>query len=368
MKITYVITKGTWGGAQTHLYNLIADQIKRGNDISLIYGESGRLINDLEIDFPQLKLYRIETLSNNLTLNNILGTLKKLRELLKRLDPDIVHLHSTVAGTLGRIASIGLNTKIVFTVHGSSFTPGVGEKRERFAKMIEKMLLPLTDKLIFVSKFDQNLWNDQIKGFRGMHKGIVIYNGVADSKIKNINTSDNMHSNRLEICMAARFSPPKKQKLLIESIKENGLLDKVHVTFLGSGELQEECEKVIGGNSTFSFVGSVSDVSEYYNKADVIALVTKFEGLPISLLEALPLGKPVIASNVGGISEIVSSSNGFCVDNSSSKIAKAITQFIDKPELLKNMGNNSRKIYENYFKISKMLEKTNEIYMEVISK
>lgn len=363
MKIAYVITKGTWGGAQSHVFSLIKDQVARKNDVELIVGQCGRLVDDVIKNFPQVNVYPIETLTNNLRPDKVLVTISKIRKILKQSKPDIVHLHSTVAGTLGRIASIGLNLRVVFTVHGSSFTPGVDRKRERFARIVERILVPFTDRIIFVSKFDQNLWNTQLKGFKKSDKGIVIYNGVEDKgyfpKVRNTDI--------LELCMAARFSSPKNQELLINTIKNSSFSNQVHVTFLGDGKLLKECKKVAGSNnSTFSFVGAVEDVSKYYENADIVMLISNFEGLPISLIEALPLGKPIIASNVGGIPEIVSADNGFCVDNIQEAIKRCLEKVISNPKLLEKMGENSRMLYEKDFEIQKMVSKTNNVYKELM--
>lgn len=366
MKILYVITKGTWGGAQTHVYNLIKDQVMRNNQITLVVGETGRLVNDIEKNFPQVNLYKIGTLTNELKITNVLRSIKSLRNIIKEINPDIIHLHSTVAGTVGRIAAIGLNKKVIFTVHGSSFTPGVGKKREKFAKLVEKTLLPFTDKLIFVSEFDKNLWDAQIKNFSKSQKGVVIYNGVEDT-LKSFGQIyvENKKNKKIEICMAARFSSQKNQKLLIKALKNCSFKNKLHITFLGSGELEKECKNIIGTDETFTFKGSVNNVSKFYANSDIITLISNFEGLPISLIEALPLSKPIIASNVGGIPEIINQNfNGFCVNNDVHEILRAFETLTADKKLRKEMGNNSRLIYKLNFTIKKMLDKTNQIYLE----
>lgn len=364
MKILYAITKGTWGGAQTHVYDLVKDQVERKNDVFLVVGESGKLIKNIEKNFPQVKVFKVNTLTNELKIKNIFLTIRRMRQILKKVNPDIIHLHSTVAGTLGRIAAIGLNKKIIFTVHGSSFTPGLSKKRQMIAQKVEKLLVPITDRFIFVSNFDANLWNQKISNFKKSGKGIVIYNGVADTLNKDAKRNVN-NTKTLEICMAARFSPPKRQELLIKSLVHSSLLNKIHVTFLGSGELEKKCRDIANNNPAFSFKGAVNNVTEYYKNADIIALITNFEGLPISLVEALPLAKPIVASNVGGIPEIVNRKNGFVVNNDEQEIQIAITKLINN-DLRQELGQNSRKRYEEKFMIQKMLDATNNIYIQLL--
>ena len=90
MKIVYIITKGTWGGAQNHLFHLIQDQVARNHEVELVVGETGRLVDEVRDKFPQVKIHHISTLMNDLKLKNIFTTIYKLRKILKHSHADIV--------------------------------------------------------------------------------------------------------------------------------------------------------------------------------------------------------------------------------------------------------------------------------------
>lgn len=177
MKIVYVITQATWGGAQAHLYSLIERQVKIGNTVTLISGIEGRLSDQIKKNLPQVKLVIISNLVRQVSLINDFKAIRALRKLLKRLKPDILHLHLSKAGMVGRLAALGLSMKVVFTVHGWGFTPGVSKKQQLLIKLVEKTLRPLTTYYICVSRFDYQLGVEN-GIINESHPGVVIYNGV----------------------------------------------------------------------------------------------------------------------------------------------------------------------------------------------
>ena len=182
MKIVYVITQATWGGAQAHLYSLIERQVKIGNTVTLISGIEGRLSDQIKKNLPQVKLVIISNLVRQVSLINDFKAIRALRKLLKRLKPDILHLHSSKAGMVGRLAALGLSMKVVFTVHGWGFTPGVSKKQQLLIKLVEKTLRPLTTYYICVSEFDQNigLRSKVLKASKENY--VVIHNGAPKPK------------------------------------------------------------------------------------------------------------------------------------------------------------------------------------------
>lgn len=364
MKLLYIITKGTWGGAQTYVNALVNDQISRKNDVFVIVGSNGRLTENLNEKLDKNHIFIIDDIKNKIGIN-LFSAIIKVRNLIKKIRPDIVHVNSTIGGLVGRLADIGMKNKMVYTVHGSTFAEGINPKKAKFAKIMEKSLLPITDKLIFVSKYDYDLWiknkliqlNDQ--------RARVIWNGVPDIKKRKKVESNN---GEFIITMAARFSLQKNQRLLIQAIAE--LNDpKIHVFFLGDGtDYLQECKTLVKEykiENNVHFIGAVDNVTKYYIKSDLVALISNYEGLPISLIEALPLGCPLLASNVGGVSELFNN-NGYCDENDVEEIKKHILKMKNDSFLMKKFSDNSRKLYLDRFTESQMLINTNEVYSEEI--
>ena len=126
MKILYCITSASWGGAQLHVLELCADQLKRGNEVIFIVGNEGPLLDKVK-KLKGLKIIFLPSLVREINPINDMKAIIELRKIIKKESPDIIHLHSSKAGVVGRIAAIGLRkrVKVIFTVHGWAFTDGV---------------------------------------------------------------------------------------------------------------------------------------------------------------------------------------------------------------------------------------------------
>ncbi len=112
-------------------------------------------------------------------------------------------------------------------------------------------------------------------------------------------------------------------------------------------------------------MGLVPYASLYLNYADLFILPSNYEGLPMSIIEALSFNKPVVASNVGGISELLDGGNGFAVENNADEFTQKIAMVLSDKILLHKMGDNARNSYLKNFIVDKMAMKYNEIYKQI---
>lgn len=364
MKIVYVITQATWGGAQAHLYSLIKQQIKLGHAVTLISGIEGRLSNQIERNLPQVELVVISNLVRQISLIDDLKAIKSLRALLKEIKPDILHLHSSKAGMIGRLAALRLPMKVVFTVHGWGFTPGVSKKQQLLIKLVERGLRPLTTYYICVSRFDYQLG---VKNgiITEKHPGVVIYNGVRELKRT---AADDNREKSFVLTMAARFNSQKRQDLLIRAIAYVPKNLPLTCNFLGQGPLLAECQQLaqrLKVEAKVNFVGEVDNVQQYYHQSDGAILISDYEGLPISLVEALAQRLPIIASSVGGNEELIHH-NGFLVENDPRRIADEIIRLYQSQDK-SSMQDDSYQLFQQYFMANKMLEQTQACYLQCLA-
>ena len=290
-----------------------------------------------------------------------------IRRLLRKIKPDILHLHSSKAGTLGRIAAIGMPTKVVFTVHGWAFTDGIGLRtKKKVFQIVEKIVAPLTDLFICVSEYDytiglkEHVINDNCRA-------VVIHNGVPVPQIRKKGYSD-LHK-PLRLVMTARFSKQKDQKKLIGALKKLNAQFDFEMIFVGDGETLVENKilvKKLDLDNKVKFVGFKDDVIPYLISSDLYILSTHYEGLPISIIEAMSYALPIIATNVGGNKELVfDEKNGFLVNNEY-ELVDAIRYFFVHKSSIIEFGENSRKIVTADFNIKKMLEKINDEYNKLV--
>lgn len=373
MKIMYVNTLGVWGGVATYLKPLISDQLRRGNQVSLVVGNEGELTDYVRVHFPKVKLIILSSMKRDVDIKGIFKSIFKFRRIVKTERPDVIHLNCIMAGIIGRLGSIFIDSKIIYNAHGWAFEPGTSKKFKYPAIIIEKVLSLLTDKIICVSNFEKEI-AEKYHIFRNKNQAVVIKNASEDFRVS---YPDEIKDDVFRISMAARFWNQKDQLSLIKGLEifvNNYKKDKVILYLLGDGPNLKKCKKYVSENNlddNVIFTGRVSNVDYYYSISDVVALITNYDAIAISLIEALSMGKPIIASDVCGVSENFDfkNLNGFCIrENDPHLIADSINEMFVNPDKIKKMGNNSRSLYLNDFTMDKNIQKHNELYLSVLNK
>lgn len=364
MKILYVITRSdVMGGASVHLLDLVEGMSTRGHHTEVLVGGEG-----IFVEKCRDRGIRVTSLNNLVRPVNPLKDLLCFFELfnkLKRSRPDIVHLHSSKAGILGRMVCKLLGFPCVFTAHGWAFTEGVARNKRYAYTFIEKLMAPLAKKIIAVSDYDKKLALNC--GVSNESQLITIHNGV-----KSFHDKESLKPTGLvQLVMVARFDAPKDQELLIKAMamvkSPNWAL-----TFVGDGPNLNSCISLaqkLDLSKQLKFVGHSDNIAEHVNSSHIFILLSHWEGLPLTILEAMSAALPIIASNVGGVAETFDPSCGILVDNNDiSSIASEIDNLIINTNLRNKMSRASLLRYEEKFSSEMMLSKTELIYMEVCIK
>lgn len=365
MKILYCITSASWGGAQLHVLELCADQLKRGNEVIFIVGNEGPLLDKVK-KLKGLKIIFLPLLVREINPINDMKAIIELRKIIKKESPDIVHLHSSKAGVVGRIAAIGLRkrVKVIFTVHGWAFTDGVSSTlKKHLYRKIEKSVARFTDLFICVSNYDAKIGKrDGV--LNNKSNVVVIHNGSPLPQQNAVNYS--IHS-PIRLVMIARFSHQKDQKTLINAVAKLPKSD-YRLTFVGDGETLNTNKKIVSNlnlNKNIKFVGFKDDVSKELIENDVYILSTHYEGLPISIIEAMSYGLPILATDVGGNSEmVINNINGFLF-SSEEQLVDKLKYIIKNKNLIKKWGQESFNIFTREYSLSNCLNKINDAYLEL---
>ena len=364
----YCITSSSWGGAQLHVLELCRDQVRRGNDVCFVVGNEGPLLDKIK-EIKKIRIFLLPSLKRKVSPFSDFKSVFALRRLIKKEKPDILHLHSSKAGTIGRLAAVALRekTKVIFTVHGWAFTDGVPSKSKRCVyRFVEKLVSPLTTLFICVSNYDKKI-GIRDKVLTKQSKVVVVHNGSPEPPKKYVNFS--VH-NPVRLVMIARFSSQKNQRMLINAMS-NLNKELWNLTFVGDGETLNQCKELVKKlnlNSNINFVGFKDDISQYLIENDVYILTSFYEGLPISIIEAMSYGLPVVASNVGGNSELVKSEvNGYLI-NSQNELENVISRFIASPKKIREMGEKSLERFKSALTLDGNLEKINTIYKKICDK
>jgi len=366
LKIVQIITHmDTIGGAQVHVSDMCIRLKESGSDVYVIAG-GGKNVYEALNEEGILFIYS-KNLIRKLNVVSDIKSVLEIRKIVKKINPDIIATHSSKAGIVGRIAGWSLRIPTVFTAHGWSYTDGVSKRKKRFYILIEKVVARISSGVIAVSKYDEALaLKHKVLPIR---KITTIHNGVhdveGDLKEQHIYSDDQPN-----IVMVARFALPKKQLQLLEALNHLQHI-KWKICFAGDGPLLKEAQDYVQEmklSDRVNFLGNCEDVTSLLFKSDLFILISDWEGLPLSILEAMRCGLPIIASDVGGVKEaVIQNENGFLIPkNDFKQLIEKLSYLLTDPLQRLKMGRRGRVIYEENFNFERMYEETLTYYKKVI--
>lgn len=391
LKILFIITKSNFGGAQRYVYDLATNIRNKGFEPSVAFGGNSQLKEKLEeagiatISIPKLE--------------RDIGILKEFRvffdlvKIIRGVQPDLVHLNSSKIGILGALACrlynlphalytsrFTLHAKIIFTAHGWAFK----EKRPvLFRKIIEYiswLTIALCHVTIVVSEDDRV----KIANFIFVQSKIkLVRNGL---KIPNFKTKLEARvliqekigtpiDNALWVGTIAELHKNKGLEYAIAAIAELVLKDNTKKSsddgptyiIIGNGEERENLETVVKNENLTGkvfFTKEIPKAAELLKAFDIALIPSLKEGLPYVLLEAGAAGLPVIATNVGGIPEVIEDmKSGIVIKAKRSKeISDALTFLITHEDKRKEFGDRLEKTVAEKFTLERMIQETVVIY------
>lgn len=359
LHICYVITRSdVMGGASVHLLDLAAGVQQQGHKVTILVGGDG-IVNQ-RAKAMGLTIIALQHLVRPIHPFKDVACWFELRRWFRQLRPDLVHLHSSKAGLVGRFAAIGLQLPVVFTAHGWAFTEGVGLAGSLLYRYLEKFVAPLTQQIITVSEYDRqralNLGVGTPQLVRTIHNGMPELPAVPQAT----------HQPR-RLVMVARFEQPKDHLLLLDAASQ--LTGDWHLQCIGDGPLLAAAQQKAlsaGLTAKVEFAGARNDVPEQLAQASIFVLLSRWEGLPLTILEAMRAGLAVVASDVGGVKEAVQhGSTGFLVRNNAEEIGAVIQTLLDDPSLVRRCGEAGRLKFEQEFTFRRMLQQTIEVYQRL---
>lgn len=348
MTIVQIITLSETGGAQTVLAHISNTLSKQGHRVLVVAGEgNGSLWGMLH---EEVEKRECPSLIRSLSLVQDIKTLMAFKSIYRDVKPDIIHLHSSKAGFLGRMAFP--SSKVVYTVHGYDSI----RKAYPYFRPIELLMQFRCAAIIGVSRYDQDtLLEDKIR-----RNVSFVYNGVPERAIDNELFLNIPKEYSKTILCVARISPQKNLELFLQIAK---LMPEYAFVWIGNKEAIN-CEL---GN--VFFFGSIPQASRYCQLCDLLILTSNYEGLPMTIIEAMSYGKPIVASDVGGISEIVRNGiNGFVSENDETSFKMNIEKVLQDRKTYEVMAENSKRIYSSELTVEKMVDGYVKIYNSIADK
>lgn len=337
------------------VFSFLVDLINGTNnefDIIIAYGIRNETPENYKEYFDKnVKFIEVKNFTRNISLGKDLKAFFEIKKIIKEESPDVIHLHSSKAGFLGRFASNGKKYKTLYNPHGFSFLmQNCSYIKRKLYWFIEKIGALRKCTIIGCSKGEYE------EALKLTSNSICINNGIdlekIDKEIKNLSQKE-IDFNNLKICTVGRIGYQKNPKLF-NKIAEN--FSNIRFTWIGDGELKNELTST---NITVTGWIERKEVLKILNDNDIFILTSLWEGLPISLLEAMYMKKLCIVTDcIGNRDVIVNNENGFIIkeDNYIGIIKKL------NKDTYRKISNNSKEQIIKKFNIENMLQKYIEEY------
>ncbi|MDA2530932.1 hypothetical protein CN513_17840 [Bacillus cereus] len=374
-KVLFYESRPEWGGAQKCEMDLYVSLNQEDFDTYFLTSTSGPLIKKIEESGREVNIIPIGKKVNSIRKHNMnLGIIQKIililsmiphfyytAQFIRRNKIDVIYCSQfrsqLLIGWLGKL----LRRKVIWHIHGE----------ENLNNFLGKICMFNADKIVVVSKKICLLYQQQFKKYE--EKFISIHNGIDSPKVNGKVTGK---EDNIIVTQIGSIIDGKRQDLSIRAcatLINKGYNIKLHIVgekpSWVSGEYVESLHKIIkqyGIEDRVIFEGFMQNPGDIIVKSDIIVLPSDTEGFPLSILEAFSLGKPCIATDVGGISEIINEDTGilFTKGNVNSYI-DALQQLIDDEEKRKQMSHCAKQRYIQCFTKNKFINKISKVINRV---
>ena len=329
------------------------------------------------------KVEHVADMHHPISARSDFRSIMEVRKLISKYKPDIVYCHSSKAGAIGRLANVGLKNRqgkkniSVYNAHGWAFNmKGADKKVIESYVLIEKMLAPATDSIICISEFEKNTALSH--GICEPGKLHVIYNGIDfdEECVERSKPWDMMGipDNAFVVGTVGRLATQKAPDVFVKAasvIKKR--IPEAFFVIVGDGLNRKDTEKLVreyGLSDCFLITGWVNNPFNYICSFDVAMLMSRWEGFGLVLPEYMLIRKPIVASNVDAIPEIIQDGvNGLLVEREDYyAAAEAVVRLHDDPALREYLVENEGKIVKDRFNVERTAREHRDLFMKLVGR
>lgn len=365
-RVLETIRQGKIGGGESHVLDLVASLDKTAFDPIVLSFTEGPMITALQkMNIPAFVIGSEKAFD--------ISVWKKVKKLMEDQRIDIVHVHGTRANTNVLWAARQLSLPVVYTIHGWSFHDGLHPLAKRLRIAAEKFITRKTQVNICVSESNRQTGIKALKGF----SGIVVRNGInlqkfnPDAQYPDLRAEYGIPEDKLLVCFIARMTYQKDPVGMIRGFAAAlQQAPQLHLLMIGDGELMDAATAAAtaaGIEKQVTFAGFRQDVPAVLHAADIYCLPSLWEGFPIGVLEAMAMGKAVIASDVDGTKEAVQDGeNGLLVPSGNpAALAAAMVKVAGDSALRARLQENAKAAIAANFNVAGMTEKIAAVYQQL---
>ena len=367
-KILYFITQSEYGGAQRYVFDL-ANNLKSDFQVAVAMGEQGkdgRLAKKL--DENDIKYFILPHLKRDISPLNEIFALREIIKLIKKYQPDIIHLNSSKISILGSLAALFTKTKVIYTVHGWVFNEPLPTPLKWFYLWLEKFTAKFKDKIICVSESDRQV---ALKyKIAPVEKLITIHNGLAPVNFYTREEAlpllaKERAGGEVFIGSIGNLYKTKGFEYLIEAadILTHKLNTPATFIIIGEGKEREALKNLIAKynlKNNFILAGSIDEAARLLPAFDVYVCSSVKEGLSYTLIEAMQAGRPIVATAVGGNPEMIENEKTGLLSKPADArdLAEKIKTLLNNKTLALELGQNAKAKAMAEFGLEKMVEQT----------
>ena len=383
MRIAHVITRLIIGGAQENtVASVLGLNQKKNISIRLYSGPTTGPEGSLESKFKDSSdiFHIVPNLIRPINpLNDYIAYRHLIKE-FKSFKPDIVHTHSGKAGFLGRLAASKANVKnIIHSIHGPSFGTYQGWIANTLFRKAEKIAATHTDHYITVANameeqyLKAGIGNPNI--FTKIYSGFNLRPFIQNQETAEIRNQFGIKQDHLVVAKIARLFDLKGHNSLFK-IAPNLIKKIPNIRFLliGDGPLKKDFKQIIKNincEKNFIFAGLVDPlkIPQLVNSIDILVHLSRREGLPRALPQAMAASKPIVAFDYDGAREVcINEKTGLLVDQEDlSGLIKSISRLAKDKTLRKSLGNAGREFVKDKFTINRLVEDQYNLYEKLLS-
>lgn len=363
-KLIYIITRSEIGGAQNHVLSLI-DYFSHSFEIVLITGSKGYLLDRVDSLDVKPKIHIIKSVDSF----NLISSVAKLIRVFQSEQPYLIHSHSALASLSARFAAFFCRKKLIYTVHGWHFANKTAFKK-KVQIGIEYLCKRLTGYWITVSEYDRDL--GECYNLFNNNKVSVIRNGIGDvSHSLREPRAKGVEPDVFRLVFVGRMSQQKNFLVPLDVLFESRKNVCLTMYLAGSeadAEVVKSKLKSLSLSKRCKVVLNDLNPSQYLAGYDAMIITSRYEGMPLSIIEGLRAGLPIIGFNVCGMRELVNQNNGCLVPfNDIRGLVDSVEKMLQDGEMVRSMRRSSRLMYEKQFTESKMLLSVEQVYKKVLN-
>lgn len=358
LKVLVISTNSDEAGAPIHVETIVRS-LSEKVEFAVVFGESGPVADRLRAAGIEVQV--VPGIRSRLSPLEDARALRRLTRAARQIQPDLIHAHSAKAGMLGRLVAAKLAVPCLYTVHGWGWR-GMSPSKAAVVWLIERLLTRAPR--AYYSFVARSVEDDGRRLLRiRPDRSKVIYNGAPDLSVR-----EAPHG-VLRIVMPARVSDAKDHEAIIRAFERvNG---DTELVLCGGGTCDAaflEKARLWAPNSfdRIRFLGQRSDVAEILASSHIFALISRYEALPLSIIEAMRSSRAVVATNVGGVGELIQDEiSGLLVPvGDVGAITRAFERLKDE-RLRSELSARARVRYEKEFRADVMSERTLTFYQEI---